>query len=589
MENTKKVSSAPSILSAIQKLRFLLTKEEKVKWLGIVGFALFSSFFEIITASLVVIFAQVLNQPEFGIKYLSMVGLEGNLSPGRVVFYIAIAVGGVYLVKNLVAAAEAFYQNFSIQKMSYHFKNKLLYRYAEADYAFYLTRNSSLGLAVVGGDSELMFSGGMMSIAIILSESTIFLCLIGMIIFMNPSLAFMIFAIGATFGFTMVKGLLPQFYKWGQRLQEASLFCSQNLLQFFHGFKEIVLLGKREAFIDAYRHYSHKKSRVQALQTATNVLPRLVIETLFVGIFVLAIAILCFDHESPVQMIGILGGYLYAGFRLMPGLNRIINQLNILKSSISSVDRVCNEYTSIAVKKTYEDVPNFKFDELINLTNVSFRYLNTEKDALQNIFLDIKKGECIGIIGETGSGKSTLVDIILGLLKPYHGQVLIDNKFTVSSYQWHQKIGYVPQSVYLIDDAIEANIAFGEKEIDKIKLNAAIDAAQLRKFINNLPQGSKTIVGERGIRLSGGERQRIAIARALYRNPEVLIFDEATSALDNETEARLMKTIQAVSKNRTVIMIAHRLTTLKECDRIVMMKQGQVNQIASYENLQKIR
>lgn len=588
MENTNKVS-APSILSAIKKLKFLLTKEQKIKWLGIAGFALFSSFFEVITASLIVIFAQILNQPEFGIKYLNKVGFKGNLSPGRVVFYIAIAVGCVYLVKNLVAAAEAFYQNFSIQKMSYHFKNKLLYRYAEADYAFYLTRNSSLGLAIVGGDSELMFSAGMMSVAVILSESMIFLCLIGMVIFMNPSLAFMVFVMGAAFGFAMVKGLLPQFYKWGQRLQEASLFCSQNLLQFFHAFKEIVLLGKREAFIDAYRYYSRKKYRVQALQTATNVLPRLAIETLFVGIFVLAIAILCFDHESPVQMIGVLGGYFYAGFRLMPGLNRIINQLNILKGAIPSIYRVYNDYNVVATKESYQDLQNFEFATSINLTNVSFKYLNTEKNALENIYLDIKKGECIGIVGETGSGKSTLVDIILGLLKPYHGQVLVDNKFTVSSYQWHQKIGYVPQSVYLIDDSVEANIAFGEKEIDEIKLNSAINAAQLRGFIDNLPQGLKTIVGERGVRLSGGERQRIAIARALYRNPEVLIFDEATSALDNETEARLMETIQVVSQNRTVIMIAHRLTTLKDCDRIVMMERGQVSKITSYENLQKIR
>ena len=173
----------------------------------------------------------------------------------------------------------------------------------------------------------------------------------------------------------------------------------------------------------------------------------------------------------------------------------------------------------------------------------------------------------------------------MGLLKPQKGSILVDGKYTVSSYQWHQKIGYVPQSVYLTDDTIEANIAFGEKEIDEIRLNAAIDAAQLRKFIDQLPEGSKTFVGERGIRLSGGERQRISIARALYRNPEVLIFDEATSALDNETEAKLMETINAVSQSRTVIMIAHRLSTLRDCDRIVIMNDGQVKQITDNKNI----
>ena len=372
-------------------------------------------------------------------------------------------------------------------------------------------------------------------------------------------------------------------------MQEAALFSGQNLLQFFHGFKEIVLLGKRDYFINAYRFYSRKKSRIQAIQTATNALPRMVIEVLFICHFVVTIAILCLDHETPVQMIGVLGGYLYVGFRLMPGLNRIINQLNALKAVIPSIERVYQEYNTVAAKENYVDVPDFVFEKFINLKSVSFQYSNTDTDALKDISFEIKKGECIGIVGETGSGKSTLVDVILGLLKPHKGSLLVDGHYPVNSYQWHQKIGYVPQSVYLTDDTIKANIAFGEREIDTSRLDAAIDAAQLRKFIDNLPQGSQTIVGERGIRLSGGERQRIAIARALYRNPEVLIFDEATSALDNETEARLMETIHAVSQDRTVIMIAHRLTTLKDCNRIVMMEKGSMKQMTEYESLQHLK
>jgi len=284
-------------------------------------------------------------------------------------------------------------------------------------------------------------------------------------------------------------------------------------------------------------------------------------------------------------MIGILSGYLYVGFRLMPGLNRIINQLNLFKSAIPSIERVHQEYTTVAAKENYINIPDFVFKKSICLQNISFSYLNIEKNVIKNVSLEINKGECIGIVGETGSGKSTLVDVILGLLKPHEGSVLIDEKYQVNSYQWHKKIGYVPQSVYLIDDTIEANIAFGDKEVDELKLNIAIDAAQLRKFIDALPNGYKTIVGERGIRLSGGERQRISIARALYRNPEVLVFDEATSALDNETESRLMETINAVRQNHTVIMIAHRLTTLRDCDRIIVMENGFIKQITNYKLL----
>lgn len=578
--------SSPSILSAIKKLRALLTREEKLKWLGIVAFAVTTSLLEVVTASVIVVFAQVLNAPETGLKYLSKIGFASDLSPGRVVFYVAMIVGAVYLIKNLITAAEVFFQNFSIQKMNYHFKNKLLHRYAQADYGFYLTRNSSFGTQVVSGDTEMMFSSGMVAIASILSEGVIFFSLIGMIIYMNPSLALTIFAIGGIASIGIVKVVLPRFYRFGQKLQEIALYSGQNLGQFFHAFKEIVLLGKRESFIEAYQVHARKKSSIQAIQTSIHALPRMVIEILFVGLFVTTIAYLCLDQESPVQMIGILGGYLYAGFRLMPGLNRIINQLNTFKSIIPSIERVHQEYTMVAAKENYVDVPAFQFNQCIEIKDLSFKYLNTEKNALNHVSLQIQKGECIGIVGETGSGKSTLVDLILGLLKPYEGSILVDEQYPVHSYQWHQKIGYVPQSIYLTDDAIEKNIAFGEKVIDLYRLNAAINAAQLRKFIDALPEGSKTVVGERGIRLSGGERQRIAIARALYRHPEVLIFDEATSALDNDTEARLMETINAVSKDRTVIMIAHRLTTLKNCDRIVVMDKGCVKKVTNYNSLQ---
>lgn len=578
--------STPSILSATKKLRAILTREEKIKWLGIVGFALTTSLLEVVTASVIVVFAQVLNAPETGMRYLSKIGFPSDLSPGRVVFTIAIIVGTVYLIKNLIAAAEVFFQNFSIQKMNYHFKNTLLHRYAEADYGFYLTRNSSLGMQVVGGDTETIFSSGMVAIASILSEGVIFLALIGMIIYMNPSLALTIFAIGGVVSVGVIKGVLPRFYRFGQKLQEVGLYSTQNLIQFFHGFKEIVLLGKREEFIGAYQVHARKKAGIQAIQTSLNALPRMVIEVLFVGLFVTTIAYLCLDQESPSQMIGILGGYLYAGFRLMPGLNRIINQLNVFKSVIPSIERVHQEYTMVAAKENYVDVPGFQFNQHIEIKDLSFKYLNTEKNALSNVSLRIQKGECIGIVGETGSGKSTLVDLILGLLKPYEGSILVDGQYPVYSYQWHQKIGYVPQSIYLIDDTIEKNIAFGANEVDAERLNAAVDAAQLRQFMKSLPDGAKTVVGERGIRLSGGERQRIAIARALYRNLEVLIFDEATSALDNDTEARLMETINAVSRDRTVIMIAHRLTTLKDCDRVVVMENAKIKDITDYSSLQ---
>lgn len=575
----------PSILSSLRKIRALLTRREKIIWGCMTICTLLVSTFEILTAGLIVLFAQILTQPELGNNYLAKFHIAQTQSPNKIIFYMAILVGVVYLIKNIFTACEIFLQNIGIQKMNYSFKNRLLYKYAEANFDFYLTRNSSHGVHVITTDSELMFSSGMLSIAIILSETIVFICLTSMIIYMNPQLALIVFAVGALGGIIFLTKILPIFYKFGQKTQQASLYSAQHLLQFFHAFKEIIILGKKDYFIQQFKNHSLKKSQVHGLQNSLNAMPRVIIETLFVGIFVTTIAILCFKHESPWQMMGIMGGYMYAGFRLMPGLNRIINQLSVFKAVIPHVDSVYQEYTQISSKAAYFDIQDFSYTKSINLQNVSFKYLNTKKNTLQNINVDIRKGEHIGIVGETGSGKSTLIDLILGLLSPQEGSILIDGKYSVNSYQWHAKIGYVPQSIYLTDDTIAANIAFGNEFIDYERLQLVLESSQLTKLISQLPNGVETFVGERGVRLSGGERQRIAIARALYRNPEILIFDEATSALDSETEAILMDTINSVSKERTVIMIAHRLTTLKDCDRIISMENGQIKNITNYAKM----
>lgn len=596
---TDSIPKIPSIFSAVEKLRFLLTRKEKMTWVGIVLFAIASSVFEVLTTSFVVVFAQVLSQPGLGDQYLKkleiyqqkyfpLFAIDFHLSANRFVFYLALIMGGIYLIKNILATIEIFYQNSSIQTMNVDFKNKLLHRYAKSDYGFYLTRNASTGLQVITTDVENMFSMGMLSLAGIVSEAIVFLGVLSMIILMNPILAVVIFTIGSLGSIIIIKGLLPYFYRWGQKSQEASLHNMKNLMQFFQGFKEMILLGKKDVFINAYQYYSRQKSYFQGLQMTALALPRMILELLFIGLLVLVVSFLCFQKETPGQMVGILGGYLYAGFRLMPGLNRIISHLNVFKSAIPCIERVFEEYNIICTKKQLVDVPNFTFHRSFVLKNIDFKYDEILPSALKNVSLTLKKGECIGIVGKTGAGKSTLVDIILGLLHPQAGEVIIDGQYPACSYQWHQKIGYVPQTIYLVDDTIEANIALGEQNIDQEKLRQAVEVAQLTTMIEQLPQHLKTVVGEQGVRLSGGERQRIAIARALYRQPEVLIFDEATSALDNETETYLMNMVNRVSKNHTVIMIAHRLTTLRYCDRIIMMEKGKIAKIVSYTDLQHV-
>lgn len=578
-----------SIISTLRKMWALLTWEDRARWIVIAGFAMVTSVFEMLTATMVVIFGQVLTNPQAGAGYMARIGVYEDMSSGEIVVFFAGLCGVVYLIKNIVAGCEAFFQNFTIQNMGYHFKNKLLARYADIDYAVYLTRNSSYGLTVVGTDSELTFSSAMLSFATILSETVVFACLVGFIIYMNPPLALVIFSLLSVIAAVVARYLLPQFYRWGKRSQDAALSSWQNLMQFFHAYKEIILMGKEDHFIDAYKQYSYKKSRVHALQTSTNVLPRLVIEVLFIGLFVVAVSFLAFKQADAMVMIGVLGGYMYAGFRLMPGLNRIIGQLNQLKAVTPSVDRVYDEYITQPTYGDYKDVPDFHFDRELRFDGVGYVYPQTDRPVLQDVSFAISKGACIGIIGKTGSGKSTLIDLLLGLLKPSSGAITVDGNYPVSSRQWHQQVGYVPQSIYLIDDTIAANIAFGVgvRHIEQKRLNSAIDDAQLRPLLEKLPEKENTVVGERGVRLSGGERQRIAIARALYRQPQVLIFDEATSALDHDTEEKLMETIHAISGGHTVIMVAHRISTLQKCDYIYKMDEGRLLGTVSYGELKQ--
>ncbi|MDA9364737.1 ABC transporter ATP-binding protein/permease, partial [Flavobacteriaceae bacterium] len=368
--------------------------------------------------------------------------------------------------------------------------------------------------------------------------------------------------------------------EWGKLRQDLDSRISKISLEGFGGIKDILILGKRSYFTNQYSQDNFLKARVASNQNTVSQIPRFYLEFISILGLISFIVMLLWQQKAIISIIAILGVFVAATFRMIPSLNKVIAALQTLKFYRSSLDVIHTEIMGVLdikneIKKS-NDVWNF--NSTIELKNIHFSY--GENNILEEIDLTIYKGQTIGIIGESGSGKSTLVDLIIGLHLPTSGEIFIDG---ISGFQmqqiWRSKIGYISQTIFLTDDTIANNIAFGveKKCINFDLINELLKQVQLDKFVNNLENGLDTRVGERGVQLSGGQRQRIGIARALYNNPEILILDEATSSLDTFTETQVLNSIKNLKGEKTILMIAHRLTTLVDCDMIYEVKNNKLD------------
>jgi len=365
--------------------------------------------------------------------------------------------------------------------------------------------------------------------------------------------------------------------RWGKARQHHEIEKYRHLQQGLGGIKDAKILGCEAAFVSEYDRHNLAAARVIQRQNMLVQVPRLWFELVAVcGLSLLSLILLLKD-TSTRSFIPTLGLFGAAAFRLMPSVNRLTNSWQSINYGTATVSRLRDELSLPAGDCPPTHAVRIAFRDCIELRDVSFRYPNAGSNACTGISMRIPRGSSIGLIGTSGAGKSTLVDVILGLLEPLHGAVMVDGTDIRSALRgWQGIIGYVPQSIYLSDDSIRCNVAFGDAkdDIDDKAVARALRAARLDEFIKSLPDGMNTLVGERGVRLSGGQRQRIGIARALYRNPDVLVLDEATSALDTATEQGIMEAVNSLHGDKTLIIVAHRLSTVAECDLLYKLEKG---------------
>jgi len=581
IKNNHHKSNYKSFVSSYVKIWKILNNKERYKASLLFILLLIGSAFEAIGVGLILPILSILS----GGALVNNIALElSHISPTlsfsntNIVLVFVCTLLGFYFFKTFYLSYLSIRQSEFIFNLLADLSQRLYLGYLKKPYSFHLKRNS--GELVRNILSEVgQFITALSSLITLFSELIVMFGIGLLLVVIEPvgstiSICFLIL-IGSLF-YYFTKGRVLQ---WGKARHHHEGLRIQHLQQGLGGVREVKLNRSENYFLWEYAQHDNASAHAGKCQAIFLSLPRLWLELFAVFGITIICLVLTFQGKPVEALIPVIGMFAAAGFRVMPSINRVLGALQSLQYLGPTVNTLHHELSELVDSIEADEASKVAFLNNIVIEKLSYSYENSSSVVLDNINLTINRGEMVGFVGESGAGKSTLIDLILGLLSPTSGLVLVDNKDISDNLRaWQSKIGYVPQCVYLTDDTLRKNIAFGIPldQINNSMVLHAVRQAQLSKFIENLPNGLDTMVGERGVRLSGGQLQRIGIARALYSEPEVLIFDEATSALDLATEANLMDGVYSLKKSKTIIVIAHRSSALKNCDRTYTIKSGGV-------------
>lgn len=573
-------------MTVIKQLDYLFNKKEKIKLFLIFIIIVVNSLLELlgVTIILPIIDLAMDTGDIYSNKYCKVISDLFGVSTKEDILLILIAFTiGIYIVKNIFVCFSYRIQFRFAADVKMNLSTKLLTSYLKQPYSFFLDANSSNLMRNVSTDVDQLYQL-ISNVFSVVSNGITALIIVVYLGISNLEMTLTITAILGVCLCIIVFGLQKTNRRNGKRCQTLNGQLIQHMKQSFEGIKEIKVMRTEENFINMYRNTYRELSNISVKNSLIATLPKYLIEVFAVGSILVYLGINIKFNPNYMSLIPQLAVFCVAAFKLLPSVNALYNSFNMIIYYKASIDVVFHDIKETEnLKNTFDVVDKqteeLLFNEAIYLDNISFNYKEGNRLILNKASLQIDKGTSVAFVGPSGGGKTTTADIILSLLTPQKGNVKVDDvDISEHAIAWRKKIGYIPQFIYLTDDTIRRNVAFGAKDID-IKDDdvwKALEQAQLKEYVESLPQGLDTEVGERGVRISGGQRQRIGIARALYRNPEVLVFDEATSALDNETEKEVMKAVDGLQGTKTIIMIAHRLSTIEKCDHVYKIEDGKI-------------
>ena len=579
---------------------------------------LFGAFLEVLGVSLIVPLVSVIMQENViqNNKVVQCICTLLHIRSNKTFSIVCILVLiFVFIFKDLYLMFEIYVQNRFIYNGRFQIQQRLMNTYLDCGYEYYLNASSGEIVRIMQQDVKNAFLL-LFNLLNFTTELIVSLVLVIAVFVINPLMSMLVGIVLALTMLVIAKVAKPMLHRQGEILQESSEQTNKWLIQMVNGIKEIMVGNKQEFFRENFNYHGKRLVRAERWNGLLGNVPRLLIEMASIVSMLFALLVAVMSGAEVSKLVPAIAAFAMAALKLMPSANRISSALNLVAYYEPSLNNVLenldlfddenikmnsvvkemkktfvrekrgNLETSAEIKsmqqtekKVLGNFYNMTLQHQVELKNISYHYPDTKQMVLQNVDMVIPIGKSIGIVGVSGSGKTTVVDIILGLLNPQSGEVLIDGMLLKENYgQWLSCIGYIPQMIFMLDDTIRANVAFGisPEKVEEEKVLKALEEAQLRDFVEKLPDGLDTRIGERGIRLSGGQRQRIGIARALYPNPELLFFDEATSALDMETETAIMESINRLHGRKTLVIIAHRLATIAECDMVYRVENGRI-------------